>query len=399
MFDGPAYWVNVSEHDGKSLEELLAVGPPLLGPLGGAVVDATFAAEQPALLGRLRQLGLPYVVDPQSLRFASAGYLGTQSLAKLPYAPSAPLEGQMTSEHLRRFVTESLVFQQQRGVAAYVVPALPFERLFGLHADRYRQVHEVAAELNGSTVPLKPLFAFAAPGTRVLRSPYALFSRLVGLPISGMYVQPTRLNPKSDSVERLAAYANFLRCAAEYAIPTIAGRVGAFGILLEAIGVAAFDSGLAQRESFDLRSLVRARKRDKSGRQSGGRQRRVYVRQLLTTVADVQAKILLSDPSLRAEFACGLGPCRFAIEAQIERYKTHFFHSRIAELEDLRSLPTREMRVAYVDRLLERAIEKAAHVNRLLESKGASRIQFEHLPRWQAAFARMTGRRAWRRAS
>jgi hypothetical protein len=66
----PTYMPRVTRRDGRAIEEALA-GPTRFDPgvrLDAAVVEATYAVDNPPLLKRLRESGVPQLVDPQTLR-------------------------------------------------------------------------------------------------------------------------------------------------------------------------------------------------------------------------------------------------------------------------------------------------------------------------------------------
>jgi len=367
--------------------------------MGGAILDATYAATEPELISRLHQLNLPILIDPQSMRFAHPRFLATRALSQLPYAPPAALGADISRADIQRLVLGALKFQDRFAPAMYVVPALPFDKALGVGAETYRRIHETAAEFNGSEVRKRPLVAIAPPGTQVLRSPYSLLGRLANLGYSALYMQPLEFDPRRDSVERLAHYITFMRCAAEYELPVIAGRVGAFGLPLLALGAHAFDCGLMQRDGFSLRSLQRtpSTTTKKSG---GGRRRSVYLPLFMMSIPTEDARRLLRTRSLKSRFVCNLGKCRFDHQAQVADAKSHFMHSRIHEVNSIRNAPTQEMKLEAIARLLVSGIEHADATNRVLEASGAPTVKAGHLRRWLAVLQRVAGRRqGWRLAS
>ncbi len=232
-----------------------------------------------------------------------------------------------------------------------------------------------------------------------MRSPFALLGQISRLHFSALYFQPLEMDPKHDSVERLASYITFVMCASEYSLPVIGGRLGAFGLILLAFGGHAFDSGLLQREAFSLRNLQRPRKVDGRGRTLGGRSRRVYLSQLLTAVPEDDAKRILRHRSLKSLFMCSQGRCRFDYQAQWHEGRAHFLHSRLREVNHIRTLPTREMRLEAVTRILQSAIDQAELTNRVLEGSGSKPLKTDHLRRWMAVVQRVSTRRGWRLAS
>jgi hypothetical protein len=88
------------------------------------------------------------------------------------------------------------------------------------------------------------------------------------------------------------------------------GRIGAFGLILQSLGIDAFDSGLGLAESHDLASLnrsmtsrERARRAENGG---GGPPGRVYLESLKTTLPAKSADEIVKTENLRHHFACSL---------------------------------------------------------------------------------------------
>jgi hypothetical protein len=290
-------------------------------------------------------------------------------------------------------VIDALKFQAELGVSHYLVPALPYERPTPARLNTHRAIHELAISLIGTNdVPRRPVVAMAVPGSMTIRSPFAVFSLLSDRPFDGVYVQPMRLDPKEDSVEGLVRYLRFLEIGQQEGLRIMAGRVGVFGLLLSALGIDAFDSGLGDHEAFDLRSLTRPQREGGKGR-GGQKDRRIYLPRLLTTLPESRARVVLGSKAVRAQFACEIGGCRSGFDAMIEGARSHCFHSREAELTALRSLPTRGMRIELVERRLSTALETGRAVNRMLVDDGQPTLKLEHLERWPAVLARVEERR------
>jgi hypothetical protein len=85
----PSYLPRVTQHDGRAIEAALS-GPTLFDRgvrLRAVVVEATYAAHDPPLLKRLRDEGVPQIIDPQTLRLTGERYLSTATFHAVPYAP------------------------------------------------------------------------------------------------------------------------------------------------------------------------------------------------------------------------------------------------------------------------------------------------------------------------
>lgn len=388
-----SFLLHVTQYEGRSLEQLLAPRTPGEdGPsLGGAVIQASYVHRDPPLLLRLADSHVPWVVEPQSVRFASPGYAAVTSLARLPYAPPAPLETTRFGDEHRRMVRLALEFQARHEPALYVVPSLPVARPSVRVLNAYQALHEYAATLNGrEKIPYRPMLATAYPGTLVLRGRYSVFERLADRSWAGVYVQPLQLDTKRDGVEKLVAYARFLQQGQQSGLRIIAGRPGAFGLVLGAFGIDLFDSGLGGGDSFSLTRLDRPRVRDESGQLRGGRARPVYLRPLLSALRASDASQLLESPAIRAQLSCAVGECRFGgYRYAVEHPRAHFFHCRQAELEALKAHRTAALRVQLVNGWLQDAIATARLVNRVRGEIGLASIDFEYLDRWRGVLSRV----------
>jgi hypothetical protein len=374
------------------LEQLLA--PRRIGEdgptLGGAVVQASYVHRDPPLLLRLADGRIPWVIEPQSHRFASRGYLTVDSIAKLPYAPPSPLDPTRFGDEHRRMVRSALEFQARHEPAMYVVPSLPVARASAPILKAYQELHDYAATLNGRDgIPHRPLLATAYPGTAVIKGRFSVFDRLADRSWTGVYVQPLQLDSKRDSVEKLVAYTRFLQEGQETGLRVVAGRPGGFGLILGAVGIDLFDAGLGGGDSFSLSRLDRPRRRDEDGRTRGGWAKPVYFRALISALREVDARQLLESPAVGSQLACVIGECRFGgWRYAIENPRPHFFHSRQAELQELRAQRTNALRVQLVNGWLQEAIGTARLINRVRRELNLDPIDFDYLDRWLGVLAR-----------
>lgn len=367
--------------------------------LNEVVVEAAYAATDPPLLPRLKHLAIPYAIDPQTVRFANPGFLKKPTIAGLPYAPDVPLRPARAGSAFDEVVRGAMRFADEHDSDVYLAPALPVYAATLPEVRQFQSSHEAAFDLMASEVTSRPLFAYIAPSLRVLKSPFAVYERLLDRPFAGAYVQPLRLHPRQDSVERLISYVSFLLEGKRYGHQIVAGRAGTFGLLLMALGIDAVDSGLGERETYDLASLdreVRPRE-DRSG--AGGRSQSVYLEPLLTSVPHKSAKLVLQHPALRGRFICEQGECQYAgLEGQLDRPRAHFFHVRPAELAQLRSRPTIDLRIQWLGERLRSASDLAVTVNRVLDDDGQETIGLDHLQRWSSVLVRMATVMATRRS-
>ena len=215
-------------------------------------------------------------------------------------------------------------------------------------------------------------------------------------PVDGVYVQPLRLNPVKDSVEKLLRYVRMLESFEEAGLPVVAARVGAFGVMLAALGISSFDSGLGLAEASDLSSLNRKKTQNERSKKGPKGSRRLYLGPLKTTMPARQAELILGHPGLRGRFACDLGCCRFqGLDELSERARHHFLWTRNDEVRRIRALETPSMKLDLVHEELRDARELGRQVRRTLIGNLRELPSFDHTDRW----IRVLGREAEARAA
>lgn len=392
----PTFLPRVTQHDGRAIEEALAATLFDKGVrLRGAVVEASYAATDPPLLKRLREDCIPRLVEPQSQRFTTRRFLETEQLKGLAYAPSEPITAEnFNIAEAKRLAVGALRFEQEQRCDHYLSAALPYNdadfQKWVAHNDRL--LDEACSANGGAEIDRRPLIAQVVPGRQALMKPEFIVNRLLDYPIAGAYVQPQLFNPAKDSPEKLRLYVEFLLAIAGEGIPVIASRVGAFGLVLQALGINAFDSGLAQAEASNLAQLnrpvtERERERRREGK-GGGPDKRIYLEVLKTTMRGKHAAAILERPGLRYRFVCSHGCCQFrGFEDLPARRRQHFLWSRDAEVSAIRERPTGGLRRDHVREQLRDAQETGRVVRRALMDLGSKAPTFEHLDRWISLLA------------
>lgn len=396
LVDVTGFLPRITVRDGRAVEQALA-GQTLFQPgveLGGAVVEASYAYDEPPLLRRLADRGVPRLIDPQTLRFATEAYQDVEAISRLPYAPAEPLSpASLRGEAGDSLVEGVLDFEDRHGATDYLSPAIPiFDHDLEQWVEAHHRVLAATARANGvGEHARKPLIASLAPGRKALLTPSLLVDALHDLPLDGVYVQPLRLSPTRDSVDKLVAYVRFLLAAQVIGVPVLAGRVGAFGLILEALGVAMFDSGLGQAEGFDLAALNRRRSGRAEASTAPKGSRRIYLRRLKTTLPSSIAGSILGARELRSHFVCELACCRWRDQEELgTRCREHYLRVRQDEVAKLGERPTSAMRLSSLHDDLVEARELSRVVARTLRERGDDAPRFDHLDRWLAVIATLT---------
>ncbi len=397
--DDLAFLARVTRRDHRAIEEALAGATLFADSLNprGVVIEASYAASDPPLLKRLREDRIMRIVESQSLRFTGARFLEVEALATLPYAPNRPIMvADFTRQRAAEFARRALDFQQNVGADLYLAPGLPlYDHELQAWLSANDEILAAACAGNGgASLDRKPMLAMLAPGAVAMSRPDEMVRRLLDHPIDGVYVQPLRLNPVSDSLEKLARFVQFTHAIRSAGLPIIVGRVGAFGLVLQALGVTAFDSGLGQAEGHDLASLnrpttERERLRREAGENSGGPARRVYLEALKTTFDAKAADAILADGNIRHRFTCKRACCRFrGFEDLADRARPHYLWTREGEVDAMRRLSLPSMRMTHIEGELRAARDVATVVRRTLEHHDLKVPDFGHLDRWLGLLAR-----------
>lgn len=395
-----SYLPRVTRSAGRVLEETLA--PSTLFDEGiqlrGAIVEATYAAVEPPILNRLSDGLVPVLVEPQTLRFTGDAFLETAAFSSLPYRPIERITAENVGDvDARAFSREVLEFEQSNGCAAFISPAWP---LYDHNRESWTSANQhlwhAACDANGNgDVDARPLLVQVAPGRQAVDDPDVLIEGLMDLPVDGVYVQPLALNPMKDSVEKLLRYVRLLESFEEAGLPVLASRAGAFGVVLTALGISAFDSGLGIAEACNLASLNRRKTENERETEGPKGSRRVYLSPLRMTLPARQAELILRHHGLAGRFGCNLGCCRFQrLDELPERARQHCLWTRSDEVRAIRELETRSMKLDLIHEELRTARETGRLVRRTLIGNLAELPSFDHTDRW----IRVLGREAEARA-
>lgn len=124
-FEGLSFLLHVTQYEGRTVEKLLAAGADGSEvTLGGAILEASYVDTDPPLLARLADARIPWIIDSQSVRFASPSFRAVERLRALPYAPPEVLDPTVYSRATEAFVRGALEFQAQAEPSMYQVPSL-----------------------------------------------------------------------------------------------------------------------------------------------------------------------------------------------------------------------------------------------------------------------------------
>jgi hypothetical protein len=145
------------------------------------------------------------------------------------------------------------------------------------------------------------------------------------------------------------------------------GNLGQTALALGIVG--GFSVGIGVRESIDHGSAIAAQQKPRSKSDKFfGAQPGIWLHGAEVVVPRRVAQALFADPGIRSRLACSIGACGASVGGPLADARTHYIHSRTAEVVTMLSRPTR-WRVSHEEARLVRAIDMRAIVNGHLPSK------------------------------
>ncbi len=354
--------------------------------IDGVILDGPFSTRfESALKSKAVELvdrATLVMMDHQTYRLID-GARQVDGLSRLPYCRQNLLEiddnAGYTPEDfadvrvVSKFVKSVLEFQRSIGVSDYISPAFFVNRPDSpWTAVNTRLLEESIAQV-GTFV-----YAMLPGSTESLRDA-GLVDSLSKSGAAGVYALISPVAAQSDSINKLVRYTEALRELKDRGLDVIAARQPAFGLLLLAAGLASFDSGIAQAESFDFPSKIRVPKpngKEKSGR--GGKARRVYSTTLMRSLPQQVAKEIFDTPGLRSLFVCRGPCCKDSLSNAISSPREHFVWSRTSEIEDIRNLQP-AARLRHIENRLETARQASRKLQRHVGDLGGNS---DYVERW-----------------
>ncbi len=364
----PSFFVRVW-NEKKVLQEFYADG----FSIEHAIFPINHQKHQKNLLQLLKEKQVDYIIDPATMRLAYDSYSDVKGLVALPYAPRdlSRLEVDDLSTHMQRQKYVKLVIDEQlQHKSPYVVA--PFhisnnsnlvkikmdlnENWFSLDVKLAQETKDYL-EKKGYSGKFVSGFCIKADliTTRTERDYFLNVLSALKCDMYWLYVDC--INNKSN-FSQLYNYANMLlELQNTTHKPVIAGRIGAFGLVLLAFGLYGFESGTARFESFS-EDLY------KEPSESYNMYVRYYFPELLNSVAierknPVKIMQLLATETGK-DISCTCPYCREQ-DAQTlvddGLTKKHFLYRRNEEINNIRAFSSIEERVTYVEMQIKDAIQ------------------------------------------
>lgn len=329
---------------------------------------------QKNLLKFVKSNNINIIIDPATMRLAYDTYADVKGLAMLPYAPKhlerLQLEDLDDYESKKEYVKKVVDEQLKHGIKNVVAPFHMSnnstmvkikmdinENWFSLDV---KLLEETKAYLNSLNFEGKLVGGFCIKADILTdRKEREYFLNVVsGLNCDMYWIYVDCINENSN-VSQLYNYATaLLDLQKSTNKPVIAGRIGAFGLILLAFGLYAFESGVARFESFyeDLYKDANDKPYNMPIR--------YYMPELMKTVSidrknPIRIQQLLhskvgKDITCHCPYCNGIEPT-LLMNAPLT--KRHFLYRRSEEIQLLRNISTVDERVEYVKERVKSAIE------------------------------------------
>lgn len=364
----PSFFVRLW-NEKRVLEEFLSDGYTI----ENAIFPINHQDRQRNLLKFLIDNNINYIIDPATMRLAYDSYSEVKGLLSLPYAPDdlSRLElDHLTSYEDKITYVEAVVNEQLKYNPPYIVS--PF------HVSNNSNLLKIKMDTNENwfTLDIKLLnetrnyltktgydgklvggFCVKADVLTARTEKEYFLNMLSSLNCDTYWVYVDCIDNNTNFAQLYNYAQTLLELQRSSKKPVIAGRIGAFGLVLLAFGLYGFESGTSRFESF-YEDLY------KETGDSYNMYARYYMPELLSNVAIERKNPTKIIQLLATETGQNIGcTCPYCISQNPGALVTdaltrkHFLYRRNEEIEILRNLPSVSARVEYIEERINNAIK------------------------------------------
>lgn len=363
----PAHYIRLW-NEKTALEEYYADGYAV----ENVVFPINHQNQQKNLLKLIKENGINIIMDPATMRLAYDTYTDVKGLVALPYAPDdlSRLELEdlkdydKKKEYVKKVVDEQLKHNVKNIVAPFhmsnnsnvvKIKMDTNENWFSLDVKLLEETRNYLDVINFNGKLVGGFCIKADILTNKTEREYFL-NVLSGLDCDMFWIYVDCISENSNSAQLYNYATALLDLQKSTNKPVIAGRIGAFGLVLLAFGLYAFESGTSRFESF-YEDLY------KEASDSFNMYVRYYMPELLANVAverknPVRIVQLLhskvgKDITCHCPYCDGVSPELLLADGLTRK---HFLYRRNEEIQKLRNFPTVDERVKYMKERIENAI-------------------------------------------
>jgi serine/threonine-protein kinase len=337
-----------------------------------AVFPINHQSLQKGVLKHIKEKGVKFIIDPATMRLAYDSYADVKGVVSLPYAPAnfSRLElDDLKSNELKRNYVKSVVDEQIKHDPSCIVS--PFhvsnntnlvkikmesnENWFSLDVKLLKETRDYLDRINCPTQLIGGFCVKTDILTTKTEREYFL-NVLTSLDCESYWVYVDCIDSNSN-ISQLYNYANtLLELQKSTGKRVIAGRIGAFGLVLLAFGLYGFESGTSRFESF-YEDLY------KDANDPYNMYVRYYFPELLSNVA-IERKnpikiIQLLETNIGKDIACRCPYCNGnhpSILVSDGLARKHFLYRRNEEINELRKFTTSLERISYIEKRITNAL-------------------------------------------
>lgn len=350
--------------------------------------------QQKNLLKNIMESNSNYLIDPATMRLAYDTFSEVKGLASLPYAPQGlnrlELDDLKTllakQEYVKKVIDAQLQYNPTYIVSPFHVSnnsnlvrikATDDENWFSLDIKLLYEAKDYLKRIN-CKLPLVGGFCIKTDILTTKTEREYFLNVASGLPCDIYWIYVDCIDNNSN-LAQLYHYANTLLTLQKSANkPVIAGRIGAFGLVLLAFGLFAFESGASRFESF-YEDLY------KNASDNYNLYLNYYFPDLMRNVPIERknpAKIIrLLSSSTGQNISCN---CPYCIGKRPEELvneqlsKKHFLYKRQEEIDVLRSFKSISDRIDYIEMRIQNAINYHQALKPIFKAD-----EYSHFKTWQ----------------
>ncbi|MDP9027618.1 MAG: hypothetical protein M3N46_08665 [Actinomycetota bacterium] len=327
--------------------------------VGAITLHPKAAAHQTSVAEVAVAAGIKVLYDPRTERLEHDGL----TLNGLPGYTGTPYDLNALAANLSsRQVLAEMILQAHPDVVTEVTPPYFYAR-----DERGGQLNLALAEATQllTDKPVRPVLLLKARFDKALAMNLA--QEYVRAGFREIDLRFTPLGGENDSIAKIRsvfAIADSFRVAG---LRVVLGRSGNIGQAAFALGhVDGYSMGLGQMEhvnhSTDISRQKRPPKLDENGKKKGGVWQGVYLPGIAATVSVKRARQLLGHSDVRTRLGCRIDACANSLLGPLTDYRSHYLHSRVADVNRLLDSPPAWRAKLETDRL-RRAVELRELVN------------------------------------
>lgn len=336
-----------------------------------------------------------FIIDPATMRLAYDTFSEIKGLASLPYAPQGLNRLELDDlkllsdkrEYVKKVVEEQLQYNPTYIVAPFHVSnnsnlvrikATDEENWFSLDVKLLYETKDYLKSIN-CELPLIGGFCIKTDILTTRTEREYFLNVLSRLPCDMFWVYVDCISNTSN-VSQLYNYANSLLALQKSTNkPVIAGRIGAFGLILLSFGLFGFESGASRFESF-YEDLY------KNAGDNYNMYLNYYFPDLLRNVPIERrnpARIIgLLSSTIGKNISCNCPYCNGKRPEELvneQLAKKHFLYTRQQEIEKLRSLDNISDKVQYIEDRIKKAFDYHQKLKPIFKSD-----EFSYFKTWLA---------------